>query len=228
VLFGCFAAMNYWFPKAFGVLLEPRLGKAAFWCWFIGFYLAFMPLYVLGFLGMTRRMNHYDNPAWTPYLLIACAGAFLILLGIVLQVAQLVVSIRGAKALRDLTGDPWNGRTFEWSLPSPPPIYNFAVQPEVVGLDGYWRMKSMPSPARPAAYVDVHLPKNSPIGFFIAFFAAIGGFAMIWHIWWLVAIGLVGAIGALIASSWREHHEFQIPAEMVAKIERRARASVRA
>ena len=225
VLFGCFAAMNYWFPKAFGVVLEPRLGKAAFWCWFIGFYLAFMPLYVLGFLGMTRRMNHYDNPAWTPYLLVACGGAFLILLGILLQILQLVVTIRSAGKRRDLTGDPWNGRTFEWSLPSPPPIYNFAVQPEVEGLDDYWRIKSTPSPATPPAYVDVHLPSNSPVGFFIAFFAAIGGFGMVWHIWWLVAICLLGAIGALIASSWGEHDEFRLSAEKVAEIERRARAS---
>ena len=224
VLFGCFAAMNYWFPKAFGVLLEPKLGKAAFWCWFIGFYLAFMPLYVLGFLGMTRRMNHYDNPAWTPYLLVACAGAFLILVGIVLQILQLVVSIRSAHKRRDLTGDPWNGRTYEWSLPSPPPAYNFAVQPEVDGLDGYWQTKSTPSSATTPAYVDIHLPKNSPTGFFLAFFAVAGGFAVIWHIWWLAAIGLIGGIAVLIASSWKEHEEFRIPAETVADTERRLRA----
>jgi cytochrome o ubiquinol oxidase subunit 1 len=113
VLFGCFAALEYWFPKVFGFTLEPRLGKAAFWCWFVGFYLAFMPLYVLGFLGMTRRMNHYDNPAWDPYILIACGGAFLILAGICLQILELVVSIRTRRERRDLTGDPWGGRTLE-------------------------------------------------------------------------------------------------------------------
>ncbi|MDB5448679.1 MAG: cyoB [Phenylobacterium sp.] len=228
VLFGCFAAMNYWFPKAFGVLLEPRLGKAAFWCWFIGFYLAFMPLYVLGFLGMTRRMNHYDNPAWTPYLLVACVGAFLILAGIVLQILQLVVSIRSAQTRRDLTGDPWNGRTLEWSTQSPPPIYNFAVQPEVESLDAYWRSKSQVSAGKSPRYVDIHLPKNSPAGFLVAFFAAPGGFAVVWHIWWLAAVGLVGAVGVLIASSWREHDEFRIPAETVAETERRRDASANA
>jgi cytochrome o ubiquinol oxidase subunit 1 len=228
VLFGCFAAMNYWFPKAFGVLLEPRLGKAAFWCWFIGFYLAFMPLYVLGFLGMTRRMNHYDNPAWTPYLLVACAGAFLILAGIVLQILQLVVSIRSAEKLRDLTGDPWNGRTLEWSMQSPPPIYNFAVQPEVESLDAYWRSKSQVSAGKSPRYVDIDLPKNSPVGFLVAFFAAPAGFAIVWHIWWLAAVGLIGAVGVLIASSWREHDEFRIPAATVAKTERRRDASANA
>jgi cytochrome o ubiquinol oxidase subunit 1 len=235
VVFGLFAAMNYWFPKAFGFTLEPRLGKAAFWCWFVGFYLAFMPLYALGFLGMTRRMNHYDNPLWTPYLLVACAGAFLILLGVVFQVVQLVVSIKTAHKRRDLTGDPWDGRTFEWSLPSPPPLYNFAVQPEVDGLDAYWETKSTwrtkPATAKADAaptYVDIHLPKNSPVGFFVAFFAAIGGFAVIWHIWWLAAIGVVGALASLIASSWREHEEFRIPAREVAETERRLRASIHA
>jgi cytochrome o ubiquinol oxidase subunit 1 len=231
VLFGCFAGMNYWFPKAFGVRLEPKLGKAAFWCWLIGFYVAFMPLYALGFLGMTRRMNHYDNPLWTPYLLVACAGAFLILIGIVLQILQLVVTVRNWKKLRDLTGDPWDGRTFEWSLPSPPPLYNFAVQPEVETLDAYWETKQgwrskpavAPAVAAPA-YADIHLPANSPTGFFLAFFAVAGGFAVIWHIWWLAAIGLIGGVAVLIASSWKEHEEFRISAETVADTERRLRA----
>jgi cytochrome o ubiquinol oxidase subunit 1 len=213
------------------VLLEPKLGKAAFWCWLVGFYVAFMPLYALGFLGMTRRMNHYDNPLWTPYLLVACAGAFLILIGIVLQILQLVVTIRNWRKLRDVTGDPWDGRTFEWSLPSPPPLYNFAVQPEVESLDAYWETKQIwrSKPAvKPAAvpptYADIHLPTNSPAGFFLAFFAVAGGFAVIWHIWWLAAIGLVGGIAVLIASSWKEHEEFRIPAGTVADTERRLRA----
>jgi cytochrome o ubiquinol oxidase subunit 1 len=224
VLFGCFAGMNYWFPKAFGFKLDPGLGKGAFWCWFIGFYLAFMPLYVLGFLGMTRRMNHYDNPLWTPYLLVACAGAFLILLGIILQILQLVVSIRNWRSLRDLTGDPWQGRTFEWSIPSPPPIYNFAIQPQVESLDAYWHAKAATSEAATPIYRDIRLPKNSPAGFLIAFFAAAGGFAVIWHIWWLALIGLVGGIASLIGSSWREHEEVRIPADEIAHIERTSRA----
>src|SRR5579859_311923 len=221
VVFACFAGMNYWFPKAFGFLLEPRLGKAAFWCWLVGFYLAFMPLYVLGFLGMTRRMNHYDNPLWTPYVLVACAGAFLILAGIALQILQLVVSIRTWRSRRDLTGDPWGGRTFEWSVASPPPVYNFALTPEVDGLDTYWRAKD--APRKSPTYEDIELPTNSPTGVLLAFCAVAAGFAVVWHIWWLALIGLAAGIGVLIASSWREHPEYVLKAAEVAAIERRAR-----
>ena len=133
VLFGAMAGYTYWFPKAFGFRLDERLGKAAFWCWFIGFYLAFVPLYVLGLMGMTRRMQHYDNPAWHPWLLVAVVGALVIFAGIVLQIAQLVVSIRNREQLRDHTGDPWDGRALEWSTSSPPPAFNFAVLPHVEG-----------------------------------------------------------------------------------------------
>ena len=135
VLFGAFAGYNYWFPKAFGFKLDDRLGKAAFWCWFIGFYVAFGPLYVLGLMGATRRMQHTDNPLWTPWLLVAGVGAVIVMAGIGFQIAQLVVSIRNREQGRDLTGDPWNGRTLEWSTTSPPPFYNFAVMPDVEGID---------------------------------------------------------------------------------------------
>ena len=139
VVFGCMAGLTYWFPKAFGFTLDETLGKAVFWCWFVGFWLAFTPLYALGFLGMPRRMNHYDDPAWTPYLYVAVAGAALIMLGIFLQIVQLVVSIRTRHLRRDLTGDPWDGRTLEWAtVPAPPPAYNFAVLPNVDGVDAWW------------------------------------------------------------------------------------------
>ena len=141
VLFGAFAGYTYWFPKAFGFRLHEGLGKAAFWCWFIGFYVAFMPLYVLGLMGMTRRMQHYDVPAWHPWLLVAAAGAAVILAGIVLQIVQLAVSIRRREQLRDVTGDPWNGRSLEWATASPPPAFNFAVLPQVEGGDAYWGIK---------------------------------------------------------------------------------------
>ena len=141
VLFGAFAGYSFWFPKAFGFRLHEGLGKAAFWCWLIGFYLAFMPLYALGLMGMTRRMQHYDVAAWHPLLLVAAGGAAVILLGILLQIAQLVVSIRRREQLRDTTGDPWHGRSLEWSTASPPPAFNFAVLPRVDGADAYWGMK---------------------------------------------------------------------------------------
>ncbi|MFC6051216.1 cbb3-type cytochrome c oxidase subunit I, partial [Methylobacterium hispanicum] len=141
VLFGAFAGYTYWFPKAFGFRLHDGLGRAVFWCWLIGFYLAFMPLYVLGLMGMTRRMQHTTDPAWAPWLYVAMAGAGVILLGIVLTVVQLVVSIRRREALRDATGDPWNGRTLEWATASPPPPWNFSRLPRVHGMDAYWDMK---------------------------------------------------------------------------------------
>ena len=127
VLFGGFAGYTYWFPKAFGFRLHEGLGKLAFWLWLVGFYVAFGPLYVLGLMGMTRRMQHYDVAEWHPWVLLAAAGAAIILCGICVQVAQLVVSIRNREELRDLTGDPWNGRSLEWATPSPPPAFNFAV-----------------------------------------------------------------------------------------------------
>ncbi|MGA7020680.1 MAG: cbb3-type cytochrome c oxidase subunit I, partial [Pseudolabrys sp.] len=141
VLFGAFAGYTFWFPKAFGFRLEEGLGRAAFWCWFLGFYLAFMPLYVLGFMGMTRRMQHYNIPEWHPWLLLAAAGAAVILVGIGLQIAQIVVSFRHREQLRDTTGDPWNGRSLEWSTSSPPPAFNFAVLPRIEESDAYWETK---------------------------------------------------------------------------------------
>jgi cytochrome o ubiquinol oxidase subunit 1 len=229
VLFGGFAGYNYWFPKAFGFRLHDGLGKAAFWFWFIGFYVAFMPLYVLGLMGMTRRMQHYDIPAWHPWLLIAAFGAALILTGIILQVAQLTVSIRHREALRDETGDPWNGRSLEWATPSPPPAFNFAVLPHIEGEEAYWGMKQR---ARQQArlgeeptYTEIEMPRNSPTGFICAFFATIMGFALIWHIWWMVALAALGAFATFVVFAWRDQDEYVIPAEAVALIDRANRSA---
>ena len=223
VLFGAFAGYNYWFPKAFGFRLHEGLGKASFWCWIVGFYMAFMPLYVLGFLGMTRRMQHYDNPAWHPWLLLAACGAAIILCGICLQIAQIVVSIRRREDLRDLTGDPWNGRSLEWATASPPPAYNFAVLPEVHGEEAYWGVKqrALEQAHLPEApdYVDIELPRNSPTGFICAFFSTFMGFALIWHIWWLVILGLLGSLATFVVFAWRDVAEYVIPAAQVATID---------
>jgi cytochrome o ubiquinol oxidase subunit 1 len=227
VLFGAFAGYTYWFPKAFGFRLHDGLGKAAFWCWLVGFYVAFTPLYVLGLLGMTRRMQHYDVPEWRPWLIIAAFGAVLILCGIVLQVAQLAVSIRRRAELRDRTGDPWDGRTLEWATASPPPAFNFAVLPEVSGEDAYWAAKrraaeSGRSLERPE-YRDIEIPRNSATGFVCAFSATVMGFALIWHIWWMVAAGAIGAFATFVVFAWRDHDEDLIPAAEVARIDRRYR-----
>jgi cytochrome o ubiquinol oxidase subunit 1 len=224
VLFGAFAGYNYWFPKAFGFRLHDGLGKAAFWCWIVGFYLAFMPLYVVGLMGMTRRMQHYNVPEWRPWILIAGVGAAVILAGIVMQIAQLVVSIRQREALRDRTGDPWNGRSLEWSTPSPPPAFNFAVLPVVEGEDVYWGIKQRAiQQARlrdEPEYTEIEMPRNSPTGFVCAFFATFMGFALIWHIWWLVAAAAVGAFATFVVFAWRDEDEYIIPADEVARIDR--------
>jgi cytochrome o ubiquinol oxidase subunit I len=231
VVFGVLAGFNYWFPKAFGFTLDERWGRAAFWCWLIGFYVAFMPLYALGLMGMTRRMQHYDNLAWQPWLIVAGIGACIILIGIVCQIVQLVVSIRDRKQLRDVTGDPWNGRTLEWSTASPPPAWNFSVVPSVADGDAYWKAKqrSLGSPklSAPAReYRPIEMPKSSAIGFINAFFAVVTGFALIWHIWWMAALGLFGAFVTLIVFAFRKEDEIEIPAERVAQFERRRQAEV--
>ena len=229
VLFGLFAGYTYWFPKAFGFQLHEGIGKAAFWFWTVGFYVAFMPLYWLGLLGMTRRMQHYEVGAWHPWLLVAAAGAVLIAIGVGLQVWQLIYSIRHREELRDVTGDPWDGRSLEWATPSPPPLFNFAVLPNVEQEETYWVVKRA---ARERAalgdepeYVDIEMPRNSPTGFICAFFATILGFALIWHIWWLVIVAFFGAWATFVVFAWRDEHEELIPADEVARIDRANRAT---
>ena len=220
VVFGAMAGYYYWFPKAFGFTLDKRLGAVSFWCWLIGFYLAFMPLYALGLLGMTRRMQHYAEPSWQPYLIVAEVGALIILGGIVATIAQLVVSIRTRERRRDLTGDPWNARTLEWSTASPPPAYNFAVLPQVESLDAFWAMKQRGLRAPAEEYESIEMPRNSPNGFVTAFFAVVTGFAMIWHIWWMAILGLTCAVLTLLAFGWMERVEDHVSGEQLAEAER--------
>jgi len=231
VLFGVFAGYTYWFPKAFGFSLDERLGKYAFWCWLIGFYVAFMPLYVLGLMGMTRRMQHYDVPEWQSWLIVAAGGAGLIALGIAFQVLQLVHSIRTRGRRRDTTGDPWDGRSLEWSTSSPPPAFNFAVIPDVHREEAYWNIKQRAldqqlMPEEPV-YQAIALPRNTPTGIVTAFFATICGFALIWHIWWLVLAGLAGAFATFVVFAWRDEAEFEIGVDEVASIDRARRAARR-
>jgi cytochrome o ubiquinol oxidase subunit I len=230
-VFGAMAGYNYWFPKAFGFTLDERWGKASFWCWLVGFYLAFMPLYALGLMGMTRRMQHYDNLHWQPWLLAAAAGAVIILAGIACQIIQLVVSIRTRDQRRDVTGDPWNGRTLEWSTPSPPPAWNFPVLPQVESKDDYWRRKARAhvegdERRPPPDYRPIEMPANSATGFVTAFFAVVTGFALIWHIWWMVALGVFGAFVTMLVFAFRETEEIEIPAAEVSRVDRAYRAEV--
>jgi cytochrome o ubiquinol oxidase subunit 1 len=220
VIFGALAGYNYWFPKVFGFTLDERLGKASFWCWLIGFYLAFMPLYVLGMLGMTRRLQHIPDPNWRPWLLVAMVGAIVIFCGILSQIAQLYVSIRSRERRRDVTGDPWNGRTLEWATSSPPPAYNFAVLPKVEKIDAFWEMKRKGLRAAEPPYETIEMPRNSATGFMISFFAVVTGFALIWHIWWMAILGLLAAAVTVLVFGWSDDREHQIPATEIARMER--------
>ncbi|WP_439399875.1 cytochrome o ubiquinol oxidase subunit I [Bradyrhizobium sp. PMVTL-01] len=225
VLFGAIAGYNNWFPKAFGFKLDERWGIAAFWCWFIGFHLAFMPLYVTGLMGMTRRLQHYDVLAWQPWLLVAEAGAVIVMAGIICQVVQLVVSIRNREQLRDTTGDPWNGRTLEWSTASPPPAWNFAVLPRVDEIDAFWAKKQRVLAKQDLrqwqrSYEPIEVPKNGSAGFLTAFFATVTGFALIWHIWWLAGLGLLGAAVTWLAFMFRGEDEVEISEEQLDHFDR--------
>jgi len=220
VLFGYLAGYMYWFPKVFGFAFNRGWGLGAFWCWLVGFYLAFMPLYLLGLKGMPRRMETYNDPTWQPYLQVAAFGAFVVLCGIGCMVMQLYVSIRDRNKTRDLIGDPFEGRTLEWSTSSPPPPYNFAVIPTVGDREAFLEMKEKGTAyQRPAAYVAIRIPSNTPIGVILGAFAFVLGFAMVWHIWWLVlASGLV-LFAAVIVRSSNDDQEFTMSAAEVKAIE---------
>ncbi len=220
VVFGFFAGITYWFPKVFGFTLNERLGRYAFWCWFTGFLLAFVPLYVLGLMGATRRLDHYDaSLGWQGLFIVAGIGVLTIALGATLQVLQLVVSLYQRKKNLDTTGDPWNARTLEWSTSSPPPEYNFAVLPEVTGRDPFWEAKQHPTKNQKVQYTDIAVPKNTPIGMFIAGAACVICFAVIWRLWWLGILGLVAMIVLLVIRLTTEETERVIPAETIKRIE---------
>ena len=223
VVFGCFAGMTYWWPKAFGYTLNEKWGKRAFWFWIIGFYVAFMPLYALGFMGMTRRLSQQIDPQFHPLLMVAAGGVVLIALGILCQVVQIVLSVIQRDQNRDLTGDPWGGRTLEWSTSSPPPFYNFALVPDVNDhRDAFWQMKEDGTAyQKPLAYEQIHMPKNTGAGVIIAAFSLFFGFAMIWHIWWLAIVGFAGMIVTWIIHSFNEDVDYYVPAAEVERIENR-------
>jgi cytochrome o ubiquinol oxidase subunit 1 len=219
VLFGFFAALNYWYPKAFGYKLDEYWGKWSFWCWVSGFYLAFMPLYVLGLMGVTRRMSHFEDPSLQIWFVIAAIGAVLILFGIIFLIVQLYVSFRRRKALRDMTGDPWDGRTLEWSTSSPPPEYNFAFTPIVHDNDTWADMKRQGYQRPRGGFTAIHMPKNTGAGFIIALLCTVVGFGLIWHMWLLALVGFVATVAAVIIHTFNYDREYYIPAEQVIRTE---------
>ena len=220
VLFGYFAGVAYWFPKIFGFTLNEKLGKLAFWHWIIGFFVTFTPLYILGFMGMTRRLQHIGDPEWRPLLIVAAAGTVIIGIGIAIQVLQFLVSIKDRKNNLDTTGDPWDGRGLEWSTSSPPPLYNFAVIPTVYGRHPFWDTKYSPTHVpEKQTYEDIHMPKNTGVGFYIGILAFIFGFCVVWHIIWLAALTFIGMIALVIVRSFDEEKEYVIPHAEVLTIE---------
>jgi cytochrome o ubiquinol oxidase subunit 1 len=220
VVFGCIAGLNYWFPKAFGFKLHDGLGKVSFWCWVVGFYVAFLPLYALGLMGMTRRLDYMNNPVWHVYLIVALCGALLIFCGILAQVAQIAWSVWKRDELRDETGDPWDGRTLEWATSSPPPFYNFAVVPEIGNHDAFWDAKLRgEAHARPAKYEPIHMPRNTPTGFVIGIVGIGLGFGLVWHIWWLAVLSLLIMVGAGILHTFNEDRDYYVPVDEVTAIE---------
>lgn len=229
VVFGVFAGMEFWFPKAFGFRLHAGWGKAAFWLAFLGFWVTFTPLYVLGLDGMTRRLQHINVPEWAPWLYVSVAGVGILILGVIAQVIQLVVSIREREKLRDITGDPWDGRSLEWATPSPPPFFNFAVMPNVEGEEAYWGIKLRAVESQQLSpepdYEPIEMPVNSPVGIYTAFFATVFGFAMIWYIWWLAIVALVAAFIGFVVFAWRDVHEFEVSVDEVARVDRARRSA---
>ncbi|WP_176053652.1 cytochrome o ubiquinol oxidase subunit I [Paraburkholderia caribensis] len=220
VVFGCLAGISYWFPKVFGFTLDEFWGKVAFWCWLIGYWLAFTPLYILGFQGMTRRMNHYSVAEWHPWLIVALVGAVIVGMGILALLIQFAVSIRKREQYRDLTGDPWDARSLEWSTASPAPFYNFAHVPVITSLEQHWDDKqSGRTRARPAKYEDIHMPRNTAAGFIISAFSLLFGFAMVWHMWVFAIVGLIGMIATFIARSYDQDVDYYVPAAEVERIE---------
>ncbi|MGK6322117.1 cytochrome o ubiquinol oxidase subunit I [Sphingomonas sp. DT-51] len=219
VLFGMFAGVNYWWPKAFGFKLEKFWGTISFWCWVVGFWVAFTPLYVLGLMGVTRRLRAFDDPGLQIWFVIAAIGALIIAAGIGSMLMQFYVSIRDREKLRDFTGDPWNGRTLEWATSSPPPAYNFAFSPVIHDLDAWHDMKQRKAERPTEGFRAIHMPKNTGAGIILAGLSTVFGVAMIWYIWWLAALAFVALLAVAIGHTFNYDRDFHIPAEDIVKNE---------
>jgi len=215
VLFGLFAAINFWWPKAFGFKLDKKWGLVSFWCWVVGFWVAFAPLYVLGFMGVTRRMRVFDDPSYQIWFIIAAVGVGIIAMGILAMLIQFAVSILNRDKRRDETGDPWNGRTLEWATSSPPPDYNFAKTPIIHDSDAWWDMKARGYERPTDGYKPIHMPSNTGAGVILAGLSTVVGFALIWYMWWLAALGFFALIAYAIFHTFNYKRDYYIPAETV-------------
>jgi cytochrome o ubiquinol oxidase subunit 1 len=219
VVFGLMAGVVYWWPKAFGYKLDYFWGMLSFWFWQIGFFFAFMPLYVLGLMGVTRRVSQFEDPSLQIWFIIAAFGAGLIALGIASFLIQIGVSFLRREQLRETSGDAWDGRTLEWSTASPPPDYNFAFTPVVHDHDGWYDMKSRGYERPIQGFKPIHMPKNTGTGVILAAISTALAFGLIWYMWWLVAVSFVGLIATAIGHTFNYKRDFYIPAETVATTE---------
>jgi len=219
VVFGLLAGIQYWFPKAFGYKLDPFWNKVSFWCWLIGFWTVFTPLYILGLMGETRRTQHFDDSAVQPFLMVAAIGVFIIMAGIAAFVFQLLISYLRRDQLRDLSGDPWGGRTLEWATSSPPPPYNFAFTPVIHDLDAWWDMKKRGYNRPLGGFRPIHMPKNTGAGMVLAGLSTVLAFALIWYIWWLATVSFVALIAAAIIHTFNYDREYYLPLEEVVRVE---------
>ncbi|RYD50742.1 MAG: cytochrome o ubiquinol oxidase subunit I [Sphingobacteriales bacterium] len=219
VVFGLFAAINYWFPKAFGFKLNKFWGLVSFWCWFIGYWVAFTPLYVLGLMGVTRRLRVFDDPSLQIWFVIAAIGAGIIAVGIAAFLIQIAVSIWKRKELADTTGDPWNGRTLEWATSSPPPDYNFAFTPVIHSGDAWFDMKKHSYKRPLKGFTDIHMPSNTGTGVILSVLSIAFGFAMVWYMWWLAALSFVAILAVAIGHTFNYKRDFHIPAAVVTRTE---------
>jgi cytochrome o ubiquinol oxidase subunit 1 len=219
VLFGMFAGINYWFPKAFGFRLDPFWGRVSFWFWVVGFFFAFMPLYVLGLMGVTRRLRHFDDPSLQIWFIIAAAGAVMVAIGIAASLIQFYVSFRKREELRDSTGDPWDGRTLEWSTSSPPPAYNFAFTPVIHDGDTWADMKKRGYVRPVKGFKAIHMPRNTGTGVFLSALCIVTAFGLIWYIWWLAALSFVALIAVAIGHTFNYERDFYVPVDEVSRAE---------
>nr|WP_093226038.1 cytochrome o ubiquinol oxidase subunit I [Sphingomonas sp. NFR15] len=219
VVFGVFAAINFWFPKAFGFRLDPFWGKISFVCWVSGFWVAFTPLYIMGLMGVTRRLRTFDDPSLQIWFIIAAFGAVLIAIGIGALLIQIAVSILNRDKLRDTTGDPWHGRTLEWSTSSPPPEYNFAFTPIVHDTDAWWDMQERGAVRPTSGFKAIHMPRSTWAGIVLAGLSVALGVAMIWYVWWLAIASFVALLGVAIFHTFNYKRDYHIPAEDVTRVE---------
>ena len=222
-LFGIFAGITYWFPKVFGFTLNERIGRRAFWLWVVGFFVSFTPLYILGFMGATRRLDSYAaSTGYQPFFITAGIGVCIIAVGVLMQVWQIYVSFKERKQNMDTTGDPWDGRTLEWATASPVPFYNFAKAPEASTRDAFYEMKKAgkwPRPAGAVEYEDIALTKNTGMAIYLSAFFFLFSFGAVWHIIWLMVLGVIGCVACVIIRSFNEDTEYVIPAAEIKKME---------